>query len=113
MDIVVTIPKSRLAQVEKEEAQVAELLAKGVAVNFFWSLGRKPKKLEVGDRCYFVWDGAMRAWHEVVGFGADKQCETTGIFHPGFCVILAPEIHTIDVPIPMKGFQGFRYFKFS
>lgn len=108
-DIVVTIPKTQMKRVEAEEAQVKELLEQGISVKFFWGLGQKPKRLEVGDRCYFVWDGAIRAWHTVLDFGTDIRCDTTGILHPGFCAVLAPEIHDI-VPIPKKGFRGFQYF---
>lgn len=111
MDIVVTIPKKRMAQVEAEEKKVAEQAVRGIKVNFFWGLGKKPSSLEVGDRCYFVWNKAVRAYHDVVGTGKDMRCEMTGIVYPGFCLVLAPEIHKVSA-IPMDGFQGFRYIDY-
>lgn len=107
--IVVTIPKDRMAQVVEEEKQAQALQEAGEEVFYFWGMARKPKKLEVGDRCYFVWGNAVRAYHEVVGFSEDMTCEVTGINHPGHCVMLDPVIHEVE-PLPMIGFRGYRYF---
>ena len=108
MNIVVTIPKKMLPQVEAEERQVAELEKQGIKSNYFWKVGRKPKKLEIGDRCYFLWDEAIRAWHRVTGFAENMTCETTGTFYGGFCLVLDSKINEID-PIAMIGFRGFQY----
>ena len=110
MDIIVTIPKKRLADVEREERITEERLRNDEKVYFFWSLNRRPKDLNIGDRCYFVWNNAIRAYHKVVGFAEDQTCDTTNIYHPGLCVMLDPEIHDIE-PIPMVGFRGYRYRK--
>ena len=110
MDIVVTIPKKMLPQVEEEERQVAELEKQGIRCRYFWKLGRRPKKTGIGDKCYFVWEGAIRAWHEIIGFAEDMTCETTGIFHPGLSVVLDSKINEIG-PISTAGFRGFRYAK--
>ena len=102
MDIIVTIPKTRLAQVEEEEREVAERLRRGETdTYYYWTLGTEPTKLEPGDRCYFVWDGAMMAYHEVVQVAwDDDMCR--------WLVWLKPEIHRIE-PWPMESFRGFRY----
>ena len=118
MDVVVTIPKKRQAQVEAEEADVKRRLAAGEkpmkagereGLAYFWALARKPVKLEVGDRVYFVWDGAIRAWHEVLRFGEDLTCDFTGRPYRGCCIVLAPEIHKMHPPLITPGFRGFRY----
>lgn len=110
MDIIVTIPKKMLAQVEEEERQAEAARLRGEEIYYFWKLGQVPKHLNIGNRCYFVWDGAMRAYHKVVGLAKDMTCQTTGTFYPGLSVVLDPVIHEIE-PIPMKGFQGYRYKK--
>jgi hypothetical protein len=109
MNIVVTIPKDRLADVEREEADLKKRLAAGENAFYFWALARWPKQLRVGDRMYFVWDGAVRAFHYVTGFKNDMTCETTGRKYKGCCVLLDPAIHEI-VPFVMKGFRGYQYF---
>lgn len=109
MNIVVTIPKKMLPQIEREEKLVRKLERHGTPCTFFWKIGRKPKKLIPGDRCYFVWDGAVRAWHTVIGFAKDVKCDMTGILHSGICVVLGSKINEIE-PVPMKGFRGFRYY---
>jgi len=110
MDIVVTIPKSKLKQVEEEEKALSDAISKGEKWNFFWSLGRMPKRVKDLERCYFLWDGAIRAYHDIVDLDEDMTCEHTGQFYPGVCLVLDPKIHEIK-PIPMKGFQGFRYYE--
>ena len=110
MDILVTIPKSRLNYVAEEEQRVAEGLKKGEKWNFFWSIGRLPKKAHELERCYFLWNGAIRAYHNIVDLDEDMYCEHTDQFYPGVCLVLDPVIHEVD-PIPMKGFQGFRYYE--
>jgi hypothetical protein len=110
VDIIVTIPKTMLAQVEEEEKQAEAARLRGEEVYYFWKLGRMPKDLNVKDRCYFVWNGAIRAYHVVVGIAKDMTCQTTGAYYPGLSVVLDPVIHEVD-PIPMKGFQGYRYKK--
>ena len=112
MHIIVTIPKTRLKDVQKEEEDVKRWSEEGKAAYYFWSLARRPKNLQKGDRCYFVWDGAMREYHIVCGFAQDMTCETTGRYYPGFSIILRPEIHEIE-PVPMKSFRGFKYYKES
>jgi hypothetical protein len=111
MNVVVTIPKDRLADVEREEADIKQRMMSGESnVSYFWAMSRWPKKLSLGDRMYFVWDGAIRAYHYVTGFENDLTCETTGRGYVSkCCVLLDPVIHEI-VPIPMKGFRGYQYF---
>lgn len=94
-DIAVTIPADRLQDVELEEAEVAARWARGERdIMYWWSLGRLPRTLP--RRIYFVWDGAVRACHEVISMAGDR-------------IYMRPEIRKIE-PIPTKGFRGFRYW---
>jgi hypothetical protein len=94
-DIVVTIPKAKQAEVEAEEAYVARQLARGdQEIHYYWEMGRIPK--EQPRRVYFVWDGAIRAYHECFGVTGNR-------------LLLRPEIHEVE-PEPMASFRGFRYY---
>lgn len=97
-DIVVTIPKARLAEVEAEEAQVAERLAKGETdINYYWQMGRLPK--ECPRRIYFAWDGAVRAYHDVTGMDKGQKR-----------IYMSPSINNLSEPDPIASFRGFRYY---
>lgn len=96
-DIVVTIPASKLKDVEVEEREVAKRVERGERdINYYWSMGRLPK--EQPERIYFLWDGAVRAYHNVVSM--DRE---------GGRIYMQTEIHKLDAPMPMTGFRGFRY----
>lgn len=95
-DIVVTIPRARLDAVHAEEAEVAQRTNAGEqGIQYYWQLGRLPRVQP--RRIYFVWDGAVRAYHDVTGM-ADNR------------VYMDPTIHSVD-PVPMHGFRGFRYYE--
>ncbi len=99
MDIVVTIPKTRQAEIEAEEADVARREAAGEKyITYYWEMKRLPAQYP--ERVYFVWDGAIRAYHRVLAMSREENR-----------IYLSTKIHTLAVPIPMKGFQGFRYMK--
>ncbi len=70
----------------------------------WWSLPTFP--VRPVSRIYFVWDGAVRAWRKVLGFDYEQDA--------GFIEKRAVQIerkhHVVDPPVPMKGFQGYRYY---
>lgn len=109
MDLVITWPKRRSLQSYLAELDKAERY--GQLINF--RLGSKPK-LEQFERCYMVHDGAIRGWNEVIAVEY-KPADTvrdpfTGGYWPGGTYIVRhPFWHPVD-PIPMKGFQGYRYY---
>ena len=110
MDIIVTIPRTRQAEVEAEEAEVARRLAAGEkGLANFWCTRVWPRKLEAGDRVYFLWDCAVRAWHEVTGFDEGLSCDLTGNSFRGCCIVMKPEIHELSPVRIMPPFRGFRY----
>lgn len=96
VDVVVCIPAARLAEIEKEEADVAGALSRGEGpVYYYWSVGRLPKVQP--RRIYFIWNGAVRAYHRVVGMESGK-------------IWMDHEIVSVP-PIEMKGFRAWRYYK--
>ena len=99
-----------MAQIEHEEEVAEAARQQGDSVFYFWRVSRKPKNLEVGDKCFFVWNDAVRAYHVFLGFSENMICQVTGTHYPGICIVLDPVIYGID-PIPMKGFRGYRYKK--
>jgi len=112
MDIVVTTPKSEMPTAEQEARDCIAAAEKGLDPCYFRTFRRKPKGLEGGSRIFYVEDGYIRGFatvREVVH--ADMECDTTGRdWGAGFHAIMpATSWQWID-PIPMRGFQGFRYF---
>ena len=96
-DIVVTIPKAKLKEVEQEEADVARRLAAGETnIVYYWTMGQMPKSQP--NRIYFAWDGAVRAYHQVVSL--DREAGR---------VYMDPKIHEV-APEPIQAFRGFRYY---
>ena len=109
MDILVTVPKKEAENIRKEDAWIKEQGSSKVTQ--FWSMKRLPKSLEKGDRVYFVQDGAVRYYHDVLDISRSpsQECQVTGRTWTGPAIILkCPEV-TLKTPIPQKGFQGFRY----
>jgi len=99
LNIVVTIPKERVKQVEAEETEVAKRIKTGEKdIVYWWSIPSEPVKRV--ERIYFVWNGAIRAWHEIIEI----------IHETSVRVYMKPEIHMLKEPIPMKGFRGWQYF---
>ncbi len=94
-DIVVCIPAQLQTHVEAEEADVAKRIAAGEkGITYYWTVGKLPKVQP--ERIYFVWEGAVRAWHKVVSMESGR-------------IVMAPEINNIP-PIEMKAFRSWRYW---
>ena len=99
LDIIVTIPKNRLQQVEAEEAEVAKRIKAGERdIVYWWSIPSEP--VERVERIYFVWNGAVRAWHEIIEI---EHLDDVRVY-------MKPEIHMLKKPMPMRGFRGWQYF---
>lgn len=106
-DIVMTIPKS----ISWEDYE-REILAAGQHMVMNYRVPNRPK-IEPGERCYIVHHGVVRGYMNVVGvaFRPGFYCTTTGRYWPeGWYVQRSGQFFKID-PIPMKGFQGYRYWK--
>ena len=103
-DIIITIPKSIKWEEYEKELLAAE---KGEVLNF--KVNNFPKT-SIGNKCYVCYNSNIIGYHIISGL-SDKSfdCTTTGQNWSGKFIERTGEFHKID-PIPMKGFQGFRYF---
>lgn len=108
-DIIVTWPKSRTLSSYLFELEHAELCDEVIGYKV-----RYKARVEKGDRCYMVHDGAIRGWTEIHGvewgdeFWNPHKQSYMGI---GWFVVRSPVWHPLADPLPMKGFRGFRYFE--
>jgi hypothetical protein len=113
MDIIVTTPKSQIANAARE---AAECIADGGGEYFrrFHSLGY-PRDLCVGDRVYYVEDGFIRGFclvKRLLHSPTGQTCDTTGrIWAQGFFVFMDASSWQWIKPLPLVGFQGFRYVR--
>lgn len=59
-------------------------------------------------RCFMVHTGYVRGWCAVIGAGHRADGEVEG-WPSGLYVVRDPEWHPLAEPIPMPGFQGWRW----
>lgn len=105
MDIIITIPKSINWEDYQKELDAVKDGSK--VMNF--KVNNFPKT-KPGNKCYLLYNGFIRGWMEIVGLSTDVfTCTTTGKEWNGKFIQRSGLFHKIE-PIPMKGFQGFRYF---
>jgi len=105
-DIIITIPKTISWNDYEKELKQAE---NGFEMNF--KVSNFPKDTKIGNRCYLLHDGNILGWMTISGFEEkDFTCQTTGKEWKGKFIKRTGKFNTIN-PIPMKGFQGWRYFK--
>ena len=106
MDIVVTIPKS---EYENDDLETKDMIERNLCQ--FWTLNKIPKKLNIGDRVWFVKnnkiDSSMRIFE--VKYNSQEQCLTTNIIRVGKCILYMDDLKYCTENIITKGFQGFRY----
>jgi hypothetical protein len=112
MDIIVTTPKTEMANAAREAADV--LAAGGGEYFRRFSLRCYPAQINNGNRVYYVEDGYIRGFgivSETLYCGDGMQCDTTGRrrWSPGFYVFMDATSWRWIKPIAMRGFQGFRY----
>jgi hypothetical protein len=112
-DIVVTTPKSEMKNAEKE----AKYCIESGDGYYFRTFKKRPKGLEIGSKIFYIEDGYVRGFGEVGGVArGEMECEATDRVYGSFndqriCHAIMPACTWKWIkPIPMKGFQGFRYF---
>ncbi len=113
--IVVTVPKSQQGHVLGEKfAQTSGYI--------YWRLPQLPRALDSPkwadfNYCYFVWNGAVRTRYNIVDF---IDAEGYPVWDhapllddvPGPAVLLyAYTQRRLNEHVPMKSFQGFRYYE--
>ena len=109
MDIIVTTPKSEMANAARE---AADCIAAGGGEYFRrFPLVRTPK-VTPADRVYYVEDGYVRGFAVIsrLSYESGMNCDTTGRrWARGWYVFMDANSWKWIRPIPMRGFQGFRY----
>lgn len=114
-DIIVTWPKTR--PLASYLAELAKAKSDGCVINY-----RVPHlpDLDPGSglgresRCYMVHDGFVRGWCEILattyrGPREVRDTVTGGFWSAGSYIVRDPTWHAVH-RIPMRGFQGWRYF---
>jgi hypothetical protein len=105
IDIVVTIPKKEY----KNDDLETEFLKENEDAYQFWTLGKVPKKLKLGDRVYFVKnnkiDSSMRFVYDELG---NNHCVVTDRNWYGYTIFM-DDLREENLDMKVKGFQGFRY----
>ena len=103
-DIVVTLPASIAWEEYEKELRRA---ANGEEMSF--KVPTMPK-VSPGERCYVCHRGAVVGWMTITGtHDGSFTCTTTGRHWSGKFVKRSGTFHYLSDPIPMKGFQGYRY----
>ena len=103
MDIIVTTPKNMIANAADE----AELVKTGEATHYYRRY-KNPPPVDHGDRVYYVEDGYIRGYCLVDYFDYDYEGndEITEMMMDALS-------WTWIEPIPMVGFQNWRYMRIS
>lgn len=110
-DIIVTWPSSRTLESYLVELNRAEQEEKVI----LYKVGKMPRHVAAGQRCYMVHRGYVWGYCEII----DLQFENEGVppidpisgerMPRGNYIVRAPHWWQLVKPLPMKGFQGFRY----
>lgn len=105
--LVVTLPSTE--SWEEYEKEISKVKNFTNVMNF--KVHSFPKGIKSGDRCYVVHKGVIKGWMEIVGFSEKEfTCNTTNRKWKGKFIERSGPFHYLMDKIPMKGFQGFRYF---
>ncbi|MCJ7543676.1 MAG: hypothetical protein MUP47_03760 [Phycisphaerae bacterium] len=111
MNIIVTTPKTQIPAAAAEARDC--ILAGGGRYFRRFPSRHAPGKLNIGDRVYYVEDGFVRGYAlicELRWSDGGEICQTTGRrWPPGYYVFLDVRTWKWIAPIPLRGFQGFKY----
>jgi hypothetical protein len=104
-DIIITLP----SKINWDDYQKELDAVKGGKAVLNFKVPFFPKETGVGCKCYLIYKGYVRGWMKIVGM-VEKEfnCEVTGKKWKGKFIQRSGEFNKIP-PIPMKGFQGFKY----
>lgn len=104
LDIIVTIPKYEYENDDRE----TNVYEQG-GNEQFWQLYKRPKRLNIGDRVYFVKNGCIESSMRVIQIKekATATCEVTHRTWSG-CLIFMDDLQQENIQ-GINGFRGFRY----
>lgn len=120
LDVVVTWPKTRPLQSYLDELRRAEelnlLINYRVAREPSWEFGALADRRA---RCYVVHDGAVRGYNEILCVAEYGEREVSrvendawaGFWPAGTYLVRNPHWCPIDPVVPMRGFQGWRWYE--
>lgn len=104
MDIVVTIPKS---EYKNDDLETKDMIENDLIQ--FWSLSKRPKNLNIGDRIYFIKNNKVESSMRVIDIQKGKErCFTTDRRWSGVNIYM-DDLKYENIDLQVKGFQGFRY----
>ena len=75
----------------------------------FWSVSKKPAKLNLGDKVFVAADGLISHSYRFLGFAKDPKCEVSGCIIPGLILMLDVGMTCLDKEAMVKKFRGFKY----
>lgn len=105
--IIITLPSNE--KWDEYENELEKVKNYSNVMNF--KVHNFPKGITKGDKCYIVHKGFIKGWMEIVGFSEKRfTCNTTNKEWFGKFIERSGPFHYMTEKIPMKGFQGFRYF---
>ena len=110
MNIVVTTPKNQMALAA---AEAQDCIDGGGGFYFRRFPEHSRPQLGPADRVFYVEDGYVRGFGVVtsVKWKGGEVCGTSGrLYSSGFYAYMEASSWKWIKPIPMKGFQGWRYF---
>lgn len=113
-DVIVTWPQTKALSTYLQELEHAVEL--GLEINFRVPA---PPKLDSVERCYIVHSGYVRGWNPIRSITKRGEREVarvvsdafSGWWPAGWYIVRDPAWHPIEPLIPMRGFQGWRYFE--
>lgn len=107
MNIIITLPSDISWEDYKKELSFVE--DETNVMNY--KVGRLPKTVEIGDKCFLVHKGFIKGWMKICGMKEHGfKCSTTGKYWEGNFIQRTGKFNYIE-PISMTGFQNFRYTK--
>jgi hypothetical protein len=105
-DIVITVPSIINWNDYNKELKAVE--DESNVLNF--KVKNLPIKTSIGNKCYVCWRGNIVGWMKISGLVNNNFiCSTTGKHWTGNFIQRTGSFNYLEIPIPMKGFQGFRY----
>lgn len=106
-DIMVTTPRHQSKNAEAE----ARSCVRAGGGDYFRRFARLPKGLKIGSRLFYVEDGYLRGYAVVSNVRTGQmRCDVTGKkWAPGAYAVMRADSWKWIRPIPIRGFQGWRY----